>query len=312
MAGLNHVTGDSNQLMFPTVDPRAIKAIGDDDRYGIRYLYEAAYTATHPDNTDEWERFTGPYTYDNYHRASGYKGADWTGGSPFPLAYNTTQNWSNRTGATSWLAFRGSRITWVFAKCNNRGSHEIYIDGNYRETINTYDTNILWQVHKTWELAQGDHIIEVRGLGGGATYTDLDAFAVDINRATGTHDDTSSSIKFLGNWTHDSGWPGFPTSGPYNTTHSFSNTTNDAIVFTFQGSQVRYYFAKALNRGYAKVTIDGELKQNIDMYSPVSLWNQSVTYNLPNGTHTIHVAVQGAKNPASNNFYIDVDRFVVQ
>src|SRR5690606_19892649 len=116
----------------------------------------------HPDNTDYWLR-AYPATWDDnfFNTYVGFKGRNWIGGSPFPRASLTTMAWSDgdgTSGATSWLAFTGERITWRFAKVSNRGTNRIYIDGNYVETIDTSDpTDILWQVERTWDLSNGDH-----------------------------------------------------------------------------------------------------------------------------------------------------------
>lgn len=303
-AGLDHVNGAGTQLMHPTVNQQAVKQIAADDQNGMQFLY----------NPNSGIRLTAAAsywpggTYDNNYTQVGYKGPNWTGGSPFPRALFQTASWSNQTSASSWFAFFGDRITWVFTKAHNRGWQDIYIDGNFVQSINTDDDNdILWQVHKTWDMSTpGYHILEVRGLVGGTAYTDLDAYVVNIIRQQGTHDNASSAIRYLGSWTHGTGWQ-----GPTNGTISWSNTADDAIVFTFIGDGITYWYSKVWNRGIAKVTIDGNFVQTIDLYNPNVVWLQSIRWPLAFGTHTIHIAMTGDKHPNSQGTYIDVDQFVV-
>jgi hypothetical protein len=123
----------------------------------------------------------------------------------------------------------------------------------------------------------------------------------------------------MGNWTHcpNCGELGNPNNAPFNYTISWSNTPNDAISLTFVGDGIRYVFTKAYNRGIVKVTIDGEITHEIDLYAPTQPqsvnheWQESVHYPLSYGTHQIHLAVTGKKNPSAAGVYIDLDRFVV-
>jgi len=60
------------------------------------------------------------------------------------------------------------------------------------------------------------------------------------------------------------------TNRPYNNTLSWSNTANDAVIFTFVEDGIKYVYTKAYNRGTVQVTIDGLNYANIDLYAPTS------------------------------------------
>ncbi len=297
--------GANTQLMYPFIDPVAIKQIGADDQNGIDFLYDPSSSVRLQSAATY---YVGGATYDNNYPAVGYKGRNWTGGSPFSHALFQTASWSNQTGASSWFAFLGARVTWVFAKAANRGWQDVYIDGTLVESINTDDNDDnLWQVHRTWDMdTPGYHVIEIRGLGNGTDYTDLDGYVVDILRAQGAHDDTSGYVRYIGNWTHSSGWPNAD-----NGTVSWSNTADDAVVFTFVGDGITYSFTKGPNRGKVKVTIDGEYKETIDLYSAAPQWSVDRRWPLSLGTHTIHLAVTGEKHSSSSGIYVDVDQLAV-
>lgn len=185
----------------------------------------------------------------------------------------------------------------------------IYIDGTNVWNTNYNDPdNTLWQVQKTWEVPTGQHVIEVRGTGGGSLYMDVDAFITDVYGNTGNHQDSNlSAIGYLGNWTHSTCCP-LASNGDI----SWSNTENDAAVFTFYGTGVRYIHTKAYNRGKVKVTIDGTYVETIDLYANPNQWERTRSYSgLGLGWHHIHFAVEGSKNPLSTDYYVDIDKLEV-
>ncbi|MFN8489283.1 MAG: hypothetical protein U0350_17000 [Caldilineaceae bacterium] len=84
------------------------------------------------------------------------------------------------------------------------------------------------------------------------------------------------------------------------------------MTFTFTGSGLTSVFTKAYKRGIAYITIDGSDWGTLDLYSPSALWQQTAFYPLSSGIHTIHVMVTGQKNAASSDYFVDLDRFIVQ
>jgi hypothetical protein len=192
----------------------------------------------------------------------------------------------------------------------NRGNRTITVNGNASGGSDDLQNGpARWQVAKTWDIAGGLATIQVRR---DSDYIDADAFVSDIPRmGAGTYDDRHYNIKYIGNWSNHIGF-----AGPHDTTVSYSNTTEDAVTFTFVGNQITYYFTRAGNRGYAAVTIDGVHRDEINQYTvppPDVLWGQSVAYGgLGAGVHTIHISNMGIRDARSTGFYIDVDRFVVQ
>jgi len=177
-----------------------------------------------------------------------------------------------------------------------------------RYTINDYAPTTRWQVAKTWSVSPGSHVWELR-LNGSGSYLDSDAITINTSYlGSGSYDDSDiTPSSYVGSWTHYSG------TGPYNNGVYFTKTTENAVKFTFSGSSITYVFTKATNRGKAAVTIDGIDKGVLDLYFGSTQWQQSKTYdNLGSGIHTIHIAVSGDKNINSTDYYIDLDRFIVQ
>ncbi|MFL5802231.1 MAG: pre-peptidase C-terminal domain-containing protein [Roseiflexaceae bacterium] len=246
----------------------------------------------------------GAGTYDDQSTFVQYQGA-WTHGTGWTRAYAGTESWSNTFGSAIRLTFTGSRITYRYSRSTNRDDTDIYIDGGYLDTVNAAALDPHWQSAQTWSLPAGVHTIEVRALGIG--YSDLDAFVVDIPFAnTGTYDNTSPQIQYIGTWTHATGWP-----SAYSGSLSWSKSVQDGFTFTFSGDRIAYVYTLTSNRGKAAIAIDGGIYADIDLYSPSPQWQQCTTFSLSPGIHTINIAVSGRKNPSATDYYVDVDQLLV-
>lgn len=141
----------------------------------------------------------------------------------------------------------------------------------------------------------------VAGVGGFAT-----AGEINIESANSVIvDDADPGIVYNGAWTVGDGYP-----SAYDGTHSYSKVANDYAEYTFNGTAVKWYVEKDVNRGYADVYIDGVLDAaNVDTYSPATQ-DQRLVYQktgLSSGSHTIKIVVKGAKNPSSSDTYVGVD-----
>lgn len=110
-AGLHHVQGANNQLMYGTISPGQLKSILADDINGIAFLYNTSSTVRVTTAESFWT-WLGQFKYDNTHGGVGFKGPsfDHIPGC-CPLAHNGAMAWSPQTGASSWFPFQGSRIT---------------------------------------------------------------------------------------------------------------------------------------------------------------------------------------------------------
>ncbi len=311
--GLCHSVATSN-LMHVSLLQGNIYNVDNDARDGVSYLYNSAYTGNPPELAcwlSSSAAPTPPGTYDDRHSPISYGGrADaWVQiDGPYGTISDTMSRINNAGGKTN-ITFTGDRISYIYSLDPTRGAFYVYIDGVLRGYFSGYAAETRRQVIRTWAVSSGSsHTFEVRAAGGGTT--DLDAMAVNIaSVGSGIYDDTNTHFRFYptGAWTLQNG-----VSGAYNTTQTYANTAGSFFRFTFTGSQITYYFSKANNRGIAAVTIDGNDYGYVDMYSPNTQRGQSVTYSgLGSGTHTINITVTGYRNPASQNFVVDVDRLTV-
>ena len=115
-------------------------------------------------------------------------------------------------------------------------------------------------------------------------------------------DDASWSIAYLGNWSR----------GEFEqASHATLTYTDDpaaAARFSFEGTELRYWYTKAFNRGLAEVFVDGVSKGVVDLYSPTIEWQSSSVFGgLPPGRHNLEIRATGRHRAASTDSYIDID-----
>jgi hypothetical protein len=125
---------------------------------------------------------------------------------------------------------------------------------------------------------------------------------IDSVRKCAKCDDTNWSITYAGNWVRGE----FEQAS--NATLTYTNDPAAAARFSFEGTELRYWYTKAFNRGLAAVFIDGVSKGTIDLYSPTIEWQSSALFaGLFPGRHTAEIRATGRHDPASTDAYIDVD-----
>ncbi|HLM99711.1 MAG TPA: hypothetical protein VK335_10540 [Bryobacteraceae bacterium] len=115
-------------------------------------------------------------------------------------------------------------------------------------------------------------------------------------------DDTNWSITYAGNWMRGE----FEQAS--NATLTYTNDPAAVARFSFEGTELQYWYTKAFNRGLAAIFIDGVSKGVIDLYSPTLEWQTSSAFGgLPPGRHTVEIRATGRHDPASQDSYIDID-----
>lgn len=302
-AGLGHVPTAAS-LMYPYFAAQDVRGITQDEKDGIRFLYDSANSNFHPAGQEPWGAQGG--LNDDRSKFIGYTGQGWVFGNPLWSNFGTLA-WSNSPGSKTWGEFSGSTLTWEFTKHNLRGPAEVYIDGTWQATINLYSADTVWRAKRTWDVSPGAHVIEVRHVGTASQYIDVDSFQADKTLyGVGTYDNTAGGIEYIGYWTHNS----ICCPSAYNGTLSWSNSQFDNANFTFRGKGITYYYTKAYNRGTVDIYIDGLFMEEMDLYSPTIQWQQSKRWALLQGPHTINVVVTHRKNAAAADYYVDVDKFV--
>ena len=123
----------------------------------------------------------------------------------------------------------------------------------------------------------------------------------------GIYDDRDSHITYSGTWSQAT------QTGDYLGTHTWSNTAGSTFSLTFTGTEVTYVYPLYSSRGYAKVSIDGNVvTSQLDAYASTWVMQKLATYSgLSNATHTITVTVLGTHDAQSSGSIVALDAFIV-
>jgi len=124
--------------------------------------------------------------------------------------------------------------------------------------------------------------------------------------APGVYDDFDPHIRFQGDWLRsDQSLEGYP--------HSVSDQANSEASLAFEGQSVTYVFARAPNRGFAEVFIDGASKGVVDLYSKHAEWQCRYRVSaLSAGRHVAVIRVVGQSRKESSGRFVDVDALIVE
>ena len=88
----------------------------------------------------------------------------------------------------------------------------------------------------------------------------------------------------------------------------------DSCSYTFTGDSIAVISTRHWNYGIMDVYLDGELRQQVDLYSTEILAKDAVftASGLGPGAHTIRLVCTGRKNPNANFTFINVEAFQVK
>lgn len=223
--------------------------------------------------------------------------------------------YSNVPNNSIEYTFYGTGIRILGYTNNQKGIGKVYVD-NKEYSIDSYTTN---GIHKNTlfeisNLTSGKHTIKVVVTGtknsiATDNYINFDAFEV-INPiqppqylTQGYYEETDSNIKYSGNWIT---WADSGNSGG---TTKYSNQVGASFEFTFNGTGFKLFGFTNLQKGIAKITVDGKIENNIDTYSYDRIYKNNIFQrtNLSNGTHTVKIEVTGMRNPIAISEVINFD-----
>jgi hypothetical protein len=208
----------------------------------------------------------------------------------YPRAIGETLRSSASVGDQVRLPVCTTDITLIVPKAPNLGIATVQVGGRQTE-VNQYSPYPLWQVAVPFSgLSEGCHNFWVNVTGRKSPESTGSAISIDavaIGLPVG-------DPRFIG--------PGWRLQGAA----TFSSTAQDAMSFTFTGTEVTYIYTAGPDRGIAAITIDGIDRGTLDAYSAEAPHEQRVSYPLNFGTHNLHVSVTGKANPRATGTRIDV------
>ena len=90
-----------------------------------------------------------------------------------------------------------------------------------------------------------------------------------------------------------------------------TRTTPPRAHLVFNGTGITWVYAKAWNRGIVSVRIDGAPRGEFDLYSPTIVWQSHSTFNGRARRPYPRTGVDGQKESAATDQYMDIDALVV-
>ncbi len=244
-----------------------------------------------------------------------YTGA-WTLGESSSSASGGSYGYADSTGSSVTVTFNGVYLQWISKKSSAYGIARVTVDGKDAGTVSLYSANTLYQ-QKVWDtgmLPGGTHTVTISWTGtssGGGTNIGLDAFDVIGTplqaQAAGVptrYQDTDRRVMYAGLWENSAN-----ASASGGCLRYIDKAGSASITFT--GTYLSWIAQKSDQGGIAKVTVDGENKGTVDLYSATtgnaqSVWN---TGTLAGGTHTVTIEWTGTKNVSAKASSISLDAF---
>jgi len=118
-------------------------------------------------------------------------------------------------------------------------------------------------------------------------------------------EDTDPSILYGGAWST------VEIAGASGGTVHRSNAAGSTASLIFTGSRVTWVTSRGPNRGVARILIDGQEQQTVDLYRNAEELQADIDFKgLGGGTHTIRIEVTGTRNGSASDSVVDVDAFV--
>ncbi len=119
----------------------------------------------------------------------------------------------------------------------------------------------------------------------------------------GLHDDGETAIVYRGEWDHRGDFQ-----GALGGTESYTEEAGAEAEALIEGTGFEWIFARAPNRGFAEVIIDGAGRGSFDLYAPAAQWRQRVRFDgLGAGRHRVTIRAAGRARAYATGTFIDVD-----
>ncbi len=211
-------------------------------------------------------------------------------------------HYTTSAGSYAQYLFTGTGITWYGVAGHDHGKADVYIDGNFDQTVDCYTPGWITEaLYTKTGLAPGSHTIKIverndQNAAADGAYIELDALeATD----TLTMSDDSRA-------TYASGWDTTAKAAYYNGSAHYTLSAGSAAQYAFTGSGIAWHGVVGPDHGKADVYIDGTYDQTVDCYAPV--WQATQVYSktgLPAGSHTLKIVPRS--DTSGSNSYVEVD-----
>ena len=223
-----------------------------------------------------------------------------------------------------------TNLKWFSGKKDDRGHADVFVDGVWREMIDTYSAELTPSsaVFDSGPLPEGPHTIKVvvkqaQSPLASNGWVECDMIEVTCDEpaapAPFRHPSPSpmpggsivrinkATTSFSCHWSASVDLDGYNSYDSLN-----SNTPGGFCSFIFQGSTARCFGTRGPDQGFAKIFVNGVLQREVDTYHPTPDSNVlllEATGLDAEGSHVLRIVVDRRRNPAATDGYIRVESF---
>lgn len=236
-------------------------------------------------------------------------------------------NLASDTGSRVDFAFTGTSVNWIGYRDEYSGLADVYIDGNFQTTVDTYHSPAIAQT-TTWSisgLTSGVHTLSivVSGLqdaNSGGAFVWVDRF--DVNMPTAAPPGGGGGTTAGGITTLEQDSPDVVLSGDWGASNGaansagsvvLSNSATSSATVSFTGTAISWIGVKDSYNGLAKVFMDGTLVSTVDTSAPSTMYQQTLytASGLTAGAHTLQIVGTGTHSASGLGNYIWIDAFKI-
>lgn len=294
----------------------AVTAIDDTDTLNILYTQTSASLRTDATTTETGVLYVTGYLL--------YGGTGWQVFENLPATFHngTATSSRNLNDCFEYTNVACTRIKWFCSKSSDRGMADVYLDGVFKQTVDTYAPSLqaTSAVFDSGELPLGQHTIKV--VVKHAKHASSTNYWIEHDKIEVTEDttqrkgiptllqktrDNDPKVLYFGKWIHARNELSFQQDC------HLSNTPYNTCVFAFRGSTIRWIGSRGNNHGFADVYVDNVFQQTIDTYSPQLLTKQvlfeKTGLSADRIIHTMRIVVRKERHQNSTGCYQDIDCF---
>jgi hypothetical protein len=254
-----------------------------------------------------------------------YTGNGWKHEDHVWQVYAGTQSKTKVAADAVEYEFEGNRITWYGSLGQSMGTADVFIDGKYDRTVDSYDADEIPNValYARTFAANGRHKIKIAARGEHQWRTSdswvvIDGLKVGKDNSTVVEDTPGPDITYGGSgWQHGEGW-----TSAEGKNVSWTGQPGDSAEFRFHGDGITWAGKLCPDCGIAAVYIDGSLDADVDTYGPdfhtvrsdlQGGWQVPVYEKTwPSaGEHTIRIVVRNESDMMSQGHKVYLDAFQV-
>jgi hypothetical protein len=210
-------------------------------------------------------------------------------------------------GARATFQFSGTGVRWIGYRDEWGGIAKVYIDGQLRSTVDTYNSPFQPQapLFSADGLAAGTHTLAVEVTGTRSAASGGAWIWVDGFEAVARTEQDDAAVSYSGPWQSN----GLPLLG--GGTARLAAEAGARASYHFSGTSVSWIGHRDLTSGIARVYLDGTLRAEIDTYAVLPEDGATIytLSGLPPGEHDFAVEVSGRRHPLSLGNWVWVDAF---